>query len=81
MSVTARNSSTLKGLVQQPGLGMGLAWDIYDENIETLSGSGTPHDTNGICYQNTAGEKVQEGNQEIQDIFFQSAPPIFSCIW
>ena len=70
MSVTARNSSTPKGLVQQPGLGMGLAWAIYDENIETLSGSGTLHDTNGICHQNISGETVQEGNQEIQDMAY-----------
>ena len=40
------------GIVQQPGLVTSLAWDNYDEHIETLSGCDTVQDTVGICYQN-----------------------------
>ena len=43
------------------GLCTGIAWDNYDENSETLSGSGTLHDTVGICYQNVIQET--EANQ------------------
>ena len=46
------NSFTPDGMNKVPGLCMGLAWDNYDENIETLSGANTLHDTVGICYQN-----------------------------
>ncbi|MCG7875152.1 MAG: hypothetical protein N0C90_02335 [Candidatus Thiodiazotropha endolucinida] len=67
MSVTEKNSATPDGLVQQPGLGMGIAWDNYDENSETLSGSGTLHDTVGICYQNICVTNAEpEINQPIQ---------------
>ena len=37
---------------RRKGLATGLSWDNFDENLETLSGSGTLHDTVGICYQN-----------------------------
>ena len=50
--ISSRQSSTPDGIVQQPGLVTSLAWDNYDENIETLSGCDTVHDTVGICYQN-----------------------------
>ena len=33
----------------------GLTFDNYDENTETLSGSGTPHYIVGITYQNIEG--------------------------
>ena len=56
MSVTEKNSSTPDDLLQQPGLEMGIAWDNYDENVETLSGSGTIHDTVGLRYQNISAD-------------------------
>ena len=51
-NIIEKNHATPDGLFQSPGLAIGLAWDNYDENTETLSGSGTLHDTFGICYQN-----------------------------
>jgi hypothetical protein len=51
-NITERQESIPDGLLKIPGLATGLAWDNYDENTETLSGSGTLHDTFGICYQN-----------------------------
>ena len=45
------HQALLDGLTQGADLLTGLAWDIYDENTETLSGAGTLHDTVGICYQ------------------------------
>ena len=50
--VAARNTALPDGMVPQPNLSTCLAWDNYDENVETLSGKGTLHDTVGICYQN-----------------------------
>ncbi len=50
--ITERNCASPDGFHRFPGLGTALAWDNYDENLETLSGSGTLHDTVGICYQN-----------------------------
>ena len=49
--------ATPDGLIKYPGLITSLAWDNYDENTETLSGSGTLHDTVGICYQNQPTEE------------------------
>jgi hypothetical protein len=50
--ISERKISTPDGLLRQPGLMTGLAWDNFDENTETISGAGTVHDTVGICYQN-----------------------------
>ncbi len=44
------------------GLCTGIAWDNYDELIETLSGAGNLHDTFGICYQNILPQ-VSKGDQ------------------
>ena len=40
------------GVLKQPGLCLGMAWDNFDINIETLNGLGTIHHTYGIVYQN-----------------------------
>ena len=40
------------GIQRMPGLCTALAWDNYDEFTNSLSGSGSLHDTIGICYQN-----------------------------
>ena len=40
------------GVLKQPGLCVGMAWDNFDINIETLNGLGTIHHTYGIVYQN-----------------------------
>ena len=50
--ISDKNYSTPDGLSMNPGLATALAWDNFDENIETMSGDGTVHDTVGICYQN-----------------------------
>ena len=42
----------LDGVLKQPGLCVGMAWDNFDINIETLNGLGTIHHTYGIIYQN-----------------------------
>ena len=40
------------GALKPPGLCVGMAWDNFDINIETLNGLGTFHHTDGIIYQN-----------------------------
>ena len=40
------------GVLKQPGLCVGMTWDYFDKNIETLNGLGTIHHTYGIVYQN-----------------------------
>ena len=40
------------GVLKQPGLCVGMAWDNFDINIETLNGLGTIHHTYGIVYKN-----------------------------
>jgi hypothetical protein len=51
-NISDRHCATPDGILQVAGICTGLAWDNYDEMNETLSGSGTLHDTVGICYQN-----------------------------
>ena len=47
------------------GLSMGLAFDNFDELTQTLSGSGTLHDTMGILYQNIPVEnQVSSGRDQ-----------------
>ena len=33
---------------------IGLAWEIFDVNLKTLSGAGSIHHKYGICYQNVS---------------------------
>ena len=40
------------GVLKQPGLCVGMAWDNFDINIETLNGLRTIHHIYGIVYQN-----------------------------
>ena len=40
------------GVLKQLGLCVGMAWDNFDINIETLNGLGTIHHTYGIVCQN-----------------------------
>ena len=47
-----------------------LAFGIYDEQSETLSGHGTLHDTVGICYQN----KLEGNNVEMTSDAEDSSP-------
>eukprot|EP00794_Sanderia_malayensis_P003983 gene3983-4533_t len=42
-----------KDVLREPLLCTGTAWDNFDTNMETLSGSDIMHHTYGICYQNT----------------------------
>lgn len=60
--ITERKQSTPDGLSMKPGLATGLAWDNFDQNTETVSGSGTVHDTVGICYQNMISENTEDNN-------------------
>ena len=68
MTVSDRNISTPDGLVCEPGLSTAVAWDNYDENSETLSGSGTLHDTVGICYQNISTDRTESNRPIVGDI-------------
>lgn len=49
--ITFRDQFKPDGLLTESELLTSLAWDNFDENIETMSGAGTLHDTVGICYQ------------------------------
>lgn len=51
-NINQRKLATPDGILQQPGLSTGAAWDNYDEMNEMLSGSNTLHDTVDICYHN-----------------------------
>ena len=63
---TCKRSSDLvpNGIVKQRDLSIGLAWNNFDLNIETLSGAGTVHHTYDICYQNI-DENCMEVIEEI----------------
>ena len=41
-----------RNIRRDPNSCLGLAWDNFDINLETLSGAGSIHHTYGICYQN-----------------------------
>lgn len=51
-AIQQSNSAVPNGIEKIPLLSTGLAWDNFDINIETPSGSDTIHHTYGICYQN-----------------------------
>ena len=63
---TCKRSSDLvsNDIVKRRDLSIGLAWDNFDLNIETLSGAGTVHHTYGICCQNI-DENCMEVIEEI----------------
>jgi hypothetical protein len=65
MTVSDRKQTTPDGIKLQEGLATGVAFDNYDENTETLSGSGTLHDTVGITYQNV--QDVTAVNKPTED--------------
>ena len=65
-TITERHTSMPDCILQLPLLCTALAWDNYDENCETLSGSGTLHDTVRICYQNIAEESITTNCMEHQ---------------
>lgn len=50
--ILERAHNTPDGLLRFPGLATGIAWDNYNEILETLSGLGALNDTVGICFQN-----------------------------
>lgn len=60
LNISNKNCITPDSLLKLSGLSTGTAWDNYDENTETLSGSDTLHDTVGICYQNVSTDNVPE---------------------
>ena len=47
-----------QGVVKEPGLSVGTAWDNYDINLETINGLGSIHHTYGIVYQNITSTPV-----------------------
>lgn len=73
-TITERHHALPDGMAQQSGLCTGLAWDNYDENNETLSGSETLHDTVGICYQNMKNMREEESQEESQHVFESQRP-------
>ena len=65
-NVSMSNSAIPDGLLIQSGLVTATAWDNYDENVETLSGRGSLHDTFGICYQNIPQEEIESHTQVVR---------------
>ena len=57
-NVSDRHCTTPEGITKLPGLCMGITWNNYDENTETLSGANTIHDTVGIWYQNVPSDSI-----------------------
>ena len=47
------------GVLKQSGLCMGMAWDNFDINIETLNGLRTIHHTYGIIYLSISSAVVE----------------------
>ena len=73
--ISDRNQAIPDGLTKSAGLSTSLAWDNYDENTETLSGSGTLHDTVEICYQNIPNTMEQGQHQdEMVDVPLNTKP-------
>ena len=65
--ILERAHHTPDGLLRFPGLCTGLAWDNYNEILETLSGLGALNDTVGICFQNVdeiASDLVKQQEQQ-----------------
>ena len=60
MGVRHRDAELPDGLLKNEGFATSLAWDNYDENTETLSGSGTLHDTVSIYHQNIQDVSVED---------------------
>ena len=59
-----KEKATPEGILAAKGLTTAIPWDNYDENNDTLSGSGTLHDTQGICFQNKTPELDGSQKQE-----------------
>ena len=60
--ITERNQSTPDGRCMKPGLATALAWDNFDENVETTSGSGTVHvSATRILVLSTLHQKKPQG--------------------
>ena len=73
--ISDRNQAIPDGLTKSAGLSTSLAWDNYDENTETLTGSGTLHDTVGMCYQNIPNTMEQGQHQdEMVDVPLNTKP-------
>ena len=52
-STISESNSIVQSLIEKlPDLCTGLAWDNFNINMETPSGSDTINHTYGICYQN-----------------------------
>ena len=73
--ITEKHHASPDGIHRQSGLCTGIAWDNYDENSETSetseSGSGTLHDTVGICYQNMNQTTEDNQNYHTDNIIIQ----------
>jgi hypothetical protein len=55
------------GLKSASYLRNGLAFDNYDRFVDTSSGKGTMHDTNGIVYQDRLAWLSEEDGDDNQD--------------
>ena len=52
------------GIIYEPDLCLGLAWDNYDANVDTLDGKKSLHITVGIVYQNYKKVSVPPGETQ-----------------
>ena len=65
-----QNNTILPSHIQiSPNLSTGLAWDNFDNNIET-SGANTIHRTYRICYQNIMPSEKSQFDFDIETNFF-----------
>ena len=58
-------------MIRKSNFSIGLAWDNFDVNIESPSGTNTIYHTYGICYQNTLPQEqiqtFEKATTNIQD--------------
>ena len=80
MTLEANNKAQLTpfGMGLDANLGTGVAFDNYDEFVETLSGKDTLHDTVGIAYQVIPKKNELVESEEIQCLS-QSSKSENSC--
>ena len=58
---------------------IGLAWNNFDINLETLSGANSIHHTYGICYQNSTPDNSAHIDQQIRIGHKRKIKDIINC--
>ena len=56
--VSSKGDIVPDGILKQPNLSTGTAFDNFDINLETINGLGTVHHTYGIIYQNIPNDNA-----------------------